>query len=114
MDKNITLHRRPTPIISFKVTCPFANTNALGGVPIGKRSAIEIHRVTGAKMSIGLRWYTGATHAKAGSIIFATATLDIILVVQQPMRLATAMTAFRLYDPSLAIKVVSQSDRPES
>ena len=107
------MHTVPMIPINLTVTFPLAKTIAFGGVPIGKRSAREIHSVTGASSSNGCLPRAGAKQIIAGRIIFATATLDIMLVKRHDNREVVIKTPAN-ETLSLLLKDSNQLDKPLS
>ena len=81
------------------VVLPFVKTIAFGGVPIGNSSARETDIATGARTYMGALPLLGPTQARAGSKIFAAATLDIRLVMPDAAMLAKMTSGRRPLEP---------------
>lgn len=48
------------PTMSMMLTCPYANTTALGGLDTGSRKEKDVHSVVGMRMYNGLTWMASA------------------------------------------------------
>ena len=81
---NNIVHNAPILNICFRVTFLFVSTIALGGVLIGNRNAIEMHRARGVSIVSGDLPCCGAIHAMALRKMLAAAMFDTTFVMKHP------------------------------